>query len=142
MDFNEGLYIASTLLYRGKVNPQEATDAVWALKKEGKVLRFVPWMTTGVKIGINSKEMNFPENSLFESPKRGVVQLMNHTQYGNLVGNQIVKWDMMFNPHRAFVTFFTKNGMEESEFESCREVMGLLHTDYQEVNGASTQGGA
>merc|ERR1711973_640328 len=53
-DVVEDKYMAISLNYRGKINSKEANETVQKIKSNDKV-KFVEWMPTGFKIGLNSE---------------------------------------------------------------------------------------
>ena len=50
------------LLYRGEVGPREIADSINSIKAR-KTVRFVDWVPTGCKVGINSQAPEVTKNS-------------------------------------------------------------------------------
>ncbi|QQP41766.1 Tubulin alpha chain, partial [Caligus rogercresseyi] len=133
----KGKYMACCLLYRGDVVPKEVNSAIQHLKNSKKI-KFVDWCPTGFKVGLNQNPMRaIPDSSLAECPKSACM-LANTTSMAEAWSRIGSKFDLLFSK-RAFVHWYTGEGMDEDEFVEARENIATLERDYQEVSG-DTQG--
>lgn len=128
-DPSKGHYMASCMMYRGNINPANVTRAVEAIKQRRN---FVNWCPTGFKIGINPKrQVKVPGDGILEAPASGCM-IANNTAITDVFTRINSKYDKMY-ARRAFVHWFIKDGLEESEFPDARENIDQLRQDYQEV---------
>ena len=124
--------MAISLNYRGDVRSKDSGATVGWLKRSNKC-KFVEWVPTGFKIGLNSRVASIlPDDDIGYSIKN-LVMTGNNTLISRIFHNRLsVKYDLMFS-QKAFVHWYVKEGVEEGEFQEARENLEFLEKDYQDV---------
>uniref|UniRef100_A0A3B3ZQB4 Tubulin alpha chain n=1 Tax=Periophthalmus magnuspinnatus TaxID=409849 RepID=A0A3B3ZQB4_9GOBI len=130
-DTRQGKYMLCCLLYRGDVVHQEVNVAVARLKAK-KMLHFVDWCPTGIKVGITHRPPTLVPGEDLAKVDRAVCMLSNSTVITEAWARLNRKFDLMF-AKRAFVHWYLREGMEEREFSEARENMEMLQKEYKEV---------
>ncbi|CAH1395934.1 unnamed protein product [Nezara viridula] len=125
---DDGRYIACCLLYRGDVTPKDVNHAI-AMVKDKKFAKFVDWSPTGFKVGINHKTAESHQDGSIAAPKKTVCMLANTTAVTKALHSLNNKYDMMLK-RRAFVHWYTGEGMMEEEFHEAQADLLTLETDY------------
>ncbi|CAH1395933.1 unnamed protein product [Nezara viridula] len=121
-------YIACCLLYRGDITPKDVNFAI-AMLKAKKNIRFVTWSPTGFKIGINSRTPGVIPNSNMASMEKSVCMVYNTTAMKEAWVALNIKFSLMLKK-RAFLHWYTGEGMEEDDFLATQENLALLEADY------------
>ncbi|CAD8085190.1 unnamed protein product [Paramecium primaurelia] len=131
-DPRQGKYISSAIIYRGNVIPKDVGSSYSQLKTQ-KTIRFVDWSPSGCKVGINYQpQQTLPEDDICKA-QRSVCTLSNTTATSQFFSNLCNKYDLMF-AKRAFVHWYIKEGMEETQFIEAREALENLQKDYEEAD--------
>jgi len=126
-----GHYVACCLLYRGDVAPKDINSAI-AMVKNRKSVKFVEWSPTGFKVGINKRlPCTVPDGDIAPL-QRAVCMLCNSTAMREAWVDINSKYCKMLNK-KAFIHWYTSEGMEESEFSVAQQNLATLEEDYEQL---------
>lgn len=131
-DNETGRYIACCLLYRGDVTPKDVNTAIAQIKTK-KSVQFVPWSPTGIKVGINHKIADSLPDGDMAAPRKTVCMVCNTTAVQKSWESLNKKYDVMLRK-KAFVHWYTGEGMDEREFLEAQANVLTLENDYNELN--------
>ena len=126
-DFHNGRYLTCSAIYRGKVSMKEIEDQIRNVQNKNTV-DFVEWIPNNVM------------TALCDVPPRGLK--MSSTFVGNSTSIQELfkrvgsQFAAMFR-RKAFLHWYTSEGMDEMEFTEAESNMNDLVSEYQQYQEAS-----
>lgn len=126
-------------MYRGSIAPNHITDAITTLKSKGDI-RFVSWVPTGIKVGINYQPPAYVPGGDLASVCTSVCMVANTTAIKEVWTRLRTKFEIMF-ADRAFVHWYTSEGMEEDDFMEALANIALLEKQYDNVENIEPGGG-
>lgn len=126
--FEEGLFFACNMQYRGKVAISEVHKAIHKVRKIYNP-KFTEWCKTGFKIANCWKPVCLPSDSAFQGNKGSVVMLCNNTVVTKSLRTFGSLFDKMFH-ERACVFWYVSEGLEEGEFPDAREYLETITMAY------------
>ncbi|CAG9321094.1 unnamed protein product [Blepharisma stoltei] len=129
-DPGNGKYMAISLMYRGDVVPKDVSASI-AWMKSRRSINFVDWCPTGLKCGINYESPTVIIGGDIAKMSRSALMVCNHTAISEVFSRINGEFDLMYKK-KAFVHWYTAEGMEESEFAEAREDLAELQADYKE----------
>ncbi|KAK8395581.1 hypothetical protein O3P69_005586 [Scylla paramamosain] len=130
-DPTNGKYMSCCLLYRGDVTPNDVQRAISAIKLM-KTVQFVEWCPTGFKLGINGGRPTLYPSKGGTKLTRAVCMLANTTAFKDTWRGLTHKFDLMYSK-RAFVHWYTGEGLEECELADAQDTIAQMIRDYEEV---------
>lgn len=126
-----GKYMPCCLLYRGDVTTSEISKATNTLTNLSNI-HFVEWCPKRYKIGINGNRPSVMNGKFHDKLPRSICVLANTTAFKDTWTQLGDKFKKMYNK-RAFVHWYTGEGLEESEFDDALESLDQLISDYKEA---------
>uniref|UniRef100_A0A7S3GAZ0 Tubulin alpha chain n=1 Tax=Palpitomonas bilix TaxID=652834 RepID=A0A7S3GAZ0_9EUKA len=134
-DYQQGKYLACCLAYRGEVVPRDVSTATGYISSN-RVINFVDWCPTGFKGEISySPPITLSDSSMAQT-KYNACMLSNSTAVKEVFSRLAHKFDLMY-AKRAFVHWYTAEGMEEGRFTEAREALANLEKDYNDIEAES-----
>ncbi|KAM0723072.1 hypothetical protein Q7P37_001272 [Cladosporium fusiforme] len=130
-DFRNGRYLTCSAIYRGKVSMKEVEDQIRNVQNKNTAY-FVEWIPNNVM------------TALCDIPPRGLK--MSSTFVGNSTSIQELfkrvgdQFTAMFR-RKAFLHWYTGEGMDEMEFTEAESNMNDLVSEYQQYQEASISEG-
>merc|ERR1712217_33439 len=128
-DFRNGRYLTCSAIYRGKVSMKEVEDQIRNVQNKNTAY-FVEWIPNNV------------QTALCSIPPRGLK--MSSTLVGNSTSIQELfkrvgdQFTAMFR-RKAFLHWYTGEGMDEMEFTEAESNMNDLVSEYQQYQEATAE---
>ncbi|KAG8664958.1 Tubulin beta chain (Beta tubulin) [Fusarium poae] len=125
-DFRNGRYLTCSAIFRGKVSAREVEDQMYKIQQKNSAY-FVEWIPNNV------------QTSLCSVPPQGLK--MSSTFVGNSTAIQEIfkrvgeQFTAMFR-RKAFLHWYTGEGMDEMEFTEAESNMNDLVSEYQQYQDA------
>jgi len=117
LDFDKSLHIACALLYRGRTYAALVDETLNTLKH---TIKFVQWMPTGYKVGINWAPIVYQENCPWAEPKIAVTKVCNHGAICQMIERYKTNCEKSYD-YKAFFHHYLQAGMEEGAFTEATE---------------------
>ena len=130
-DPRHGKYMACCLMYRGDVVPREVSSALKNIKSKNYI-QFVDWCPTGFKCGINDQPPTHIPGGDLAKVNKSVCMISNTTAISEVFEELYRKTKLLYS-HRAFVHWFTADGIDEAEMPEYQSYLADMQTDYEEV---------
>ena len=122
-------YMAVGLNYRGRIRASEANSSVRKLKEDGKI-SFMSWGCFGFKIGLNDIPPPLVKDDDIAFFDRHGTMMGNNCGIVRTISNRIVRKFKLMYSQKAFVHWYTREGMEMNEFQEAKENFHFLEMDY------------
>ena len=137
-DPDHGKYMACCLMYRGDVVPKDVYTAIADTKLKSHI-KFMDMSPNGFKVGINSRPPRVAPNSELARAMRSVCMISNSTAIMEVYARINHNFDRLY-AKRAFIHWYTREGMEEGSFSEARENLAALEKDYEEGGVEALEG--
>jgi len=131
LDPRRGKHMACCMMYRGDVVPSHVGHAFGSIKRD-RVIQFVDWVQVGFRTGINYNPLTVIPGGDLAKAQRSVSVFGNTTAIAEVWTQLNHKFDAMY-VKKAFVHWYTREGMEEGEFREALENLQTLVNDYKET---------
>lgn len=122
-----GRYLTASTIFRGKVSTKEVEDSVVVMRNKNEQY-FVEWIPSNVQTSI----CNIPPAHL----KTSATFIGNSTAVQELFARTSSQFTAMFR-RKAFLHWYTGEGMDEMEFTEAEGNLNDLIAEYQQYQEAS-----
>lgn len=126
-----GKYTGVRILYRGDFLPRDINAAINSLKAT-RIVNLMDWAGSYIRIGLDKSFLQCVPEDIVAKLERSVCTLSNSTELREVFERYVESFDDMF-AKRAFIHWYTKEGLEEGEFIEAREDVAALMSDYEEI---------
>jgi len=127
-DPRRGKYLTASAIFRGKLNTKEVDDQMVAIQSKNSSL-FVDWIPNNIKSSVcDIAPQGLKMSATFVGNSTAVQELFKR------VGDQFTA---MFK-RKAFLHWFTGEGMDEMEFTEAESNINDLISEYQQYQSATT----
>ncbi|KAG5441202.1 Tubulin alpha-3 chain [Clonorchis sinensis] len=121
-------YLSCCLLYRGGVTAKHINNAIIKLKKSGN-LPWVDWCPTGFKVAVSNQPMTVVPSSCIGQTDCSLLMLHNSTRIIPALSHVLDEFRMLFS-RRAFVHWYTTEGMDEAQFIEASLSLAQIRDEY------------
>jgi len=135
-DPHRGRYLSAAAIFRGRMSTKEVDEQMLNVQRRNSAY-FVPWIPNNV------------QTAICDIPPRGLRMCAtfvgNNTAIGNGPLNRVRSQFADMYRRRAFVHWYTGEGMEEQEFAQAESTVNDLcdeYQQYQEATVSTSSGGA
>jgi len=126
-DPRNGRYLTASAIFRGQVSTKDVDDQMSSVQNKNSAY-FVEWIPNNIK----SSVVNIPPKGL----KLSVTFLANTTAIQDVFKRVADQFTMMFR-RKAFLHWYTGEGMDEMEFTEAESNMNDLVSEYQQYQEAA-----
>ncbi|KAJ1911395.1 structural constituent of cytoskeleton [Tieghemiomyces parasiticus] len=128
-DPRHGRYLAVTAIYRGKISQREVEDQMVQVQNKNSSL-FVEWIPHNVKtVMCDIPPAGLPMSSTFVGNSTAIQELFKRINE---------QFSSMFR-RKAFLHWYTDEGMDEMEFTEAESNMNDLVSEYQQYQDATAE---
>jgi len=127
-DPKHGRYLTASAIFRGELSTKDVDDQMLTIQNKNSA-NFVDWIPNNIK----SSVVNTPPKGL----KLSVTFLANTTAIQDMFKRVGEQFSMMFR-RKAFLHWYTGEGMDEMEFTEAESNMNDLVSEYQQYQEATT----
>lgn len=125
-DIRQGRYLTAATMFRGKISTNEVETAMLSMQQKNSNW-FVEWIPNGVK------------TSLCDVPAIGVEQSATFIGNSTAIQSLFTRANNQFTPmfrRKAYLHWYTNEGMDEMEFTEAESNMHDLVAEYQQYQDA------
>lgn len=128
-DFRNGRYLTCSAIFRGKVSMKEVEDQMQKVQQKNSAY-FIEWIPNNVQTAVCSiPPLGLRMSSTFVGNSTAIQEIFKR------VGEQ---FSAMFR-RKAFLHWYTGEGMDEMEFTEAESNMNDLVSEYQQYQDASAE---
>ncbi len=124
IDWNEGVYLAASALFRGDVKAKEVDENMATIRKSLNYASYMP-SAGGLKIGYAETA---PDGYAFSG-----LALVNHTGIAAVFERLISQFDIMFDNH-AYTHWYEAAGVSREMMASARDSIASLAQSYRDAS--------
>lgn len=128
-DPRHGRYLTAAAVYRGKMSTKEVEDQIFKLQDKNQSY-FVEWIPNNIKTAV----CDIPPRGL----KMSATFIGNNTAIQDIFKRISEQFTVMFR-RKAFLHWYTNEGMDEMEFTEAESNMNDLISEYQQYQDASVE---
>ena len=128
-DPRHGKYLTASAMFRGKISTKEVEDQMLSIKQKNSLF-FVEWIPHNIKTSVCDIP---PKDS-----KVAVTFIGNSTSIQELFKRVNEQFSVMFK-RKAFLHWYTGEGMDEMEFTEAESNMHDLISEYQQYQDAPVE---
>ncbi|KAF8569058.1 hypothetical protein P879_03247 [Paragonimus westermani] len=132
------VYLSCCLFYRGDVSGRQVNSSILQLKQSGR-LPWVDWCPTGFKVAISHQPMTCIPGSYLNPTSCSLVMLHNSTTILPSLSRLISEFQLLYS-RRAFIHWFSAEGMDESQFSETLSKLSQLRDEYIQFQQSDSTG--